>query len=142
MALLLQIAKVLRLPEGYLQWRHGYYSVEGEELQRPRWRLETPIGAQGFAPDSKVARRGDIVVHTLGGLDAGEDTDEEAQRRGLEHLLGGRKRPKVGQPAKGEGARSVRVPVYLTPAEAQRLDGLRGKVARSEFLATPLRRNT
>ncbi len=37
-----------------------------------------------------------------------------------------------GRPSKGADARSVKVPVFLTPAEAATLDEQRGSLTRSE----------
>lgn len=44
-----------------------------------------------------------------------------------------------GRPPKGADARSVKVPVFLTPAEAATVDELRGPLTRSEWLARPVR---
>ena len=46
---------------------------------------------------------------------------------------------KPGRPPLGDEPRSVRVPVFLTPAEVARLDEQRGAVSRSEWLARALR---
>lgn len=48
-------------------------------------------------------------------------------------------RDNAGRPSKGADARSVLVKVFLTPAEAARVDELRGPLTRSEWLAQPLR---
>ena len=45
----------------------------------------------------------------------------------------------AGRPSKGANARSIKVPVFLTPAEAARVDEQRGDLTRSEWLAQPLR---
>ena len=75
--------------ESDLSWGHGYYGYAGQqpgEPQLPRWRLITPKGAQFFAPCERVARKGDIVLPILAGLDACRETDAEAQRRVLQGL--------------------------------------------------------
>ena len=44
--------------------------------------------------------------------------------------------PGAGRPPKPPGeALAVRVPVYLTPAEAEELDRVRGTITRSDYLA-------
>ena len=83
-----RIAELLGIADE-CRWSHGYYSFVGQkpgDLQRPRWRIETPRGFQFFAPDNIVARKGDILIPALSGLDAGHDSDEEAQRRVLSFL--------------------------------------------------------
>lgn len=112
----------------------------GENTRYPRHYTDEEVCGNGDGPGFFLCGRAACSVRYDG-------LDVEARRAIFTEGRAANNAPKprggtregAGRKSKGVDARSVLVKVFLTPAEAARVDEQRGPLTRSEWLAQPLR---